>query len=120
MKVKEYLEHLKVSNDVTFIIAKAEKYENVQSYYPVYKTTPIYKVSEWKNNESGILDYVVLNNKQNPIDWLSGSRWNNQFEAGRLECILAIKQEELYTLYSNKEQADSLEKFIENEINNQN
>jgi hypothetical protein len=118
MKVKEYLElSLNGYDNVTFIIAKAEKYEHAPGYYPVYKTTPMLRASEWKNSND-IQDYIILNNKQKPIDWLSGAKWGNQFEWGRLECMLIIKQEELYTLYS-KEEADSLEKYIEKEINNQ-
>ena len=114
MKVREYLDKkLNIANDVTFIVAKAEKDEHTPFYHSVYATTPIHTVSEWK--DSKMMDYIILNDKQNPIDWLSGATWNNRFKSGDLTCMLVISQEDMYTLYS-KEQADRMEKFIENKI----
>ena len=115
MTVKEYFKnHLKDNDSVTFIIAKAEKDAMSPFYHPTYATTPINYVWQWIKNDK-IMDYIILNDKQSPIDWLSGAKWNNQFNRGYLTCMLIISREELHTLYS-KEQADSMEKFIENEI----
>lgn len=114
MTVKEYFKkYLKDNNAVTFIIAKAEKDKATPFYHPVYNTTPILHVWEWLEDDK--MDYIVLNDKQAPIDWLSGSSWNNAFKRGDLTCMLIISREEFYTLYS-QEQANSMEKFIENEI----
>ena len=115
MTVKEYLEKYRKDNvSVTFIVAKAEKDEMSPFYHPVYMTTPIFNVWEWMKNDK-MMDYIVLNDNQAPIDWLSGANWNNRYNHGDLTCMLVISKEELHTLYS-KEQAASIEKFIEKEI----
>lgn len=114
MTVKEYFKkYLKDNDSVTFIIAKAEKDETTPFYHTVYNTTPILCVWEWLEVDE--VDYIVLNDKQPPIDWLSGASWNNTFKRGDLTCMLIISRDELHTLYS-EEQADSMEKFIDNEI----
>lgn len=114
MTVKEYFNrYLKDNNSVTFIVAKAKKDDATPFYHPVYSTTPILCVWEWM--ETDIVDYIVLNNNQAPIDWLSGAMWIHQFNCGHLTSMLIISKEELHKLYS-KEQADSMEKYIENEI----
>lgn len=115
MTVKEYFNrYLKDNDSVTFIVAKAEKDKATPFYHQVYSTTPIYCVWEWLKNDK-MVDYIVLNDKQAPIDWLSGAMWNNQFNCGHLTSMLIISKEELHKLYS-KEQADSIEKYIENKI----
>ena len=115
MTVKEYFEnHLKENDKVTFIVAKAEKDKTTPFYSPVYTTTPIRCVWEWLEVDN-VMNYIILNDKQPPIDWLSGAKWNNDFKRGNLTCMLVISRDELYTLYS-KEQANSMEKFIDNEI----
>lgn len=115
MIVKEYFnKYLKDGNSVTFIVAKAEKDNATPFYHPAYITTPICYVREWLKNDK-MVDYIVLNDKQPPIDWLSGAKWSSQFNCGFLTCILIISREELHKLYG-EEQVDSIEKFIENEI----
>lgn len=113
MKVKEYLQNKKPSDQVTFVVVKAEKDEHSPFYHNAYTTTPIMYVQDVVNSK--INDYIILNDKQNPIDWLSGAKWNNWFKADHLMCMLVISQEEFYKMYS-KEQADGMELFIEKEI----
>lgn len=115
MTVKEYFQkYLKDSNSVAFIIAKAEKDEASPFYHAIYRTTPMRGVYEWLNGGS-TLDYIVLNDKQAPIDWLSGVPWINHFKSGHLINMLIISKEDLDVLYG-QEGANSMEKFIEEKI----
>lgn len=119
MTVREYFkrygngENVHGIREVTFIIAKAEKDEHSPYNHPVYTTTPIRVVGEWM--ESKIMDYIVLNDCQPPIDWMSGAMWKHQFKRGWLTSMLIISREELCKLYS-EEQAASMEAFINKEI----
>ena len=115
MTVKEYFDmYLQKNDHVTFIITRAEKDTTTPFYHNVYTTTPIFCVWEWLKNDK-MMDCIILNDKQPPIDWLSGAIWNNMFNRNDLDCMLVISRDELYTLYS-KEQADSLERFIDKTI----
>lgn len=115
MKVKEYfqLAQLGKYSDVTFIKARARKDANTPFHHAEYQTTPICPVIEWC--DSKLMSYIVLNNKQAPIDWLSGAKWLHNFNCGNLHSLLIISEEDLKTLYGEK-QAQSMEKYIDDEI----
>lgn len=110
MKVKEYFKKYNVNGDVTFIIAKAEKDSNTPFYHSVYETTPMQHVSRWC--ESDVAEYIVLNDHQTPIDWLSGAKWKTQYDSGWLKCMLVIAKDDLVTMYSEK-QAEGIAQFCE-------
>lgn len=117
MNVRQYFDLLgkdKIFTQATFIIARAVKDNHSPSYHAEYRTTPIYTVEEWLNNAK-ILDYIVLNDKQAPIDWLSGAPWINWYNGGHLLSLLVIPRDELETLYS-QDQARSMEEYIERKI----
>ena len=61
------------------------------------------------------MDYYILNDKQCPIDWLSGAIWTYAFNRGRLISLLVISKEDLETLFS-KEQASSMIEYIDKKI----
>lgn len=115
MKVKEYLELAQIGkySDITFIKARARKDANTPFYHAEYQTTPICTVNEW--NDSKLMNYIVLNNKQAPIDWLSGAPWLHRFNAGHLQSLLIISEEDIKLLYS-ETQAQSIEQYIDSEI----
>lgn len=114
MTVREHLEKFNQYVDVTFIKARARKDANTPGYHPEYQTTPIRTIDEWKN--SNIMDYYVLNDKQCPIDWLSGALWQPAFNNGRLISLLVISKKDLELLYST-EQATSMIQYIDEKIN---
>lgn len=113
MTVKEYLSNFNQYMDVTFIKARARKDANTPYYHAEYQTTPIRTIEEWE--KSNIMNYYVLNNKQCPIDWLSGALWKARFYNGSLLSLLVISKEDIELLYS-KDQAASLIEYIEKEI----
>lgn len=113
MLVKDYLRNLDAFQDVTFIKTIAQKDDNSPFYDEVYQTTPIRQASEWQN--SAIKDFYILNDKQCPIDWLSGARWKNRFNRGDLKSLLVISKEDLEKLYSPKQAAELID-YIEKEI----
>lgn len=114
MKVKEYLSKIKRYEKVTFLVARARKYENENHYHPEYGTTPIRYVEEW---EYGVMeDYIVLNHNQPPIDWLSGCPWVNWHKTGELRCLLVIAEEDFSKLYPSEEQRRHTEDFCERKI----
>ncbi len=114
MKVKEYFERMNLHDDVTFVKARARKDANTPYFHPEYQTTPIHSVGTWQTNEK-ILNSIILNDKQMPIDWLSGAMWGNAVKSGSLKCLLIISKEDFENLYS-KEQCDSIERFIEGQL----
>lgn len=122
MKVKEYLERLAKSgrySEVTFIKARAREDNGAPFYHAEYQTTPIWNVDEWlspRYNNGRLLDSVVLNDKQMPIDWLSGSNWSDLVKCGRLRCLLVVSQEDFALLYKSKEQRESMEAYIEKKL----
>ena len=111
MLVREFLKDIK--GQVTFIKARARKDAHTPFYHAEYQTTPIRFVGEWKNE---ILDYIILNDAQPPIDWLSGAPWKISFDRGCLTSLLVISPEDLELLYSSKEQRDHMIKFIDEKI----
>ena len=114
MTVREYLKARNKYADVTFIKAIARKDERTPGYHAEYQTTPIRTIAELE--KSNLMDYYVLNDKQSPIDWLSGAPWKVAFDNGRLISLLVISKEDLETLFS-KEQASSIIEYIDKEIN---
>ena len=113
MLVKEFLSNKPDYKNATFIKARARKDANTPFYHPEYQETPIRTVCEWKGD---ILDYIILNDAQAPIDWLSGSKWKNAFDRGELISLLVISAEDLELLYPDKRQRDGLIEFIGSQI----
>ena len=115
MTVREYLKDCNKYTDVTFINAKALKDAHTPGYHTEYHTTLIRTLVEWE--KSNLMDYYILNDKQCPIDWLSGAPWKVGFDNGRFISLLVISKEDLETLYS-KEQAASMIEYIDKKISN--
>ena len=113
MLVKGCLNNKPGYKNVTFREARARKDANTPFYHPEYQETPIRMVYEWKGD---ILDYIILNDAQTPIDWLSGSKWKNAFDRGELISLLVISAEDLELLYPDKRQRDGLIEFIGSQI----
>ena len=113
MTVREYLKDCNKYADVTFIKARARKDAHTPWYHAEYQTTPIRTLAAWK--KSNLMDYYILNDKQCPIDWLSGAIWKYAFNSGRLISLLVISKEDLETLFS-KEQASSMIEYIDKKI----
>ena len=114
MTVREYLKDCNEYADVTFIKAIARKNVHTPGYHAEYQTTSIRTLVEWE--KSNLMDYYILNDKQCPIDWLSGAHWKFAFDNGRLISLLVISKEDMETLYS-KEQATSIIEYIDKKIN---
>lgn len=114
MKVKEYLEQHKVEK-ITLIKARARKDANTPFYHQEYQTTPIFYKDELERMES-LMDYIILNDKQTPIDWLSNVGWTNWFNRGDLKCMLIISEEDFALLYPSETQRQDLIKYIDNKI----
>ena len=113
MTVREYLKDCNKYTDVTFIKAIARKDKHTPAYHAEYQTTPIRMLVEWE--KSNLMDYYILNDKQCPIDWLSGTHWKVDFDNGRLISLLVISKEDLETLYP-KEQVASIIEYIDKKI----
>ena len=113
MTVREYLKDCNKYADVTFIKARARKDARTPGYHVEYQTTPIRTLAEWE--KSNLMNYYILNDKQCPIDWLSGAIWKYAFNSGRLISLLVISKEDLETLFS-KEQASSMIEYIDKKI----
>ena len=115
MIVREYLSRFSENTSVTFVKARARKDAHSPHHHAEYQTTPIFRISELNNSNAEILSYFILNDRQQPIDWLSGARWTPMFENGQLLSLLVISEKDLETLYCHS-QAQSLIKFIDEEI----
>ena len=111
MTVKDFVEAY-APKDITFIKARARKDAHTPYYHAEYQTTCIY--NSW-NMTSMLDDYLVLNDRQAPVDWLSGAQWGLAFSSGRLESLLIISTEDLVQLYGHK-QAKSMIDYIDAEI----
>ena len=117
MKVREYLLKLKEYSDVTFIKARARKDAHTPYYHPEYQTTPFWSAKTWlSDSNEKLMDSIVLNDKQMPIDWLSGFTWSGKVSSGDLKCLLVVGQEDFKLLYKSKEQRDSMEAYIEEKL----
>lgn len=113
MLVKEYLSKFNENKQVTFIKAVARKDENTPFFHEEYQTTPIRSIYEFE--KSPIMNCYVLNHKQPPIDWLSGSSCQHQFNKGDILSLLVISKEDMALLYNPKQAVEIIE-FIEKEI----
>lgn len=113
MTVREYLKDCNKYTDVTFIKARARKDAHTPGYHAEYQTTLIRTLVEWE--KSNLMDYYILNDKQCPIDWLSGTHRKVDFDNGRLISLLVISKEDLETLYP-KELAASIIEYIDKKI----
>ena len=103
--------------DVTFSKARARKDEHTPGYHAEYQTTPIKSIAEWE--KSNLMDYYILNDKQCPIDWLSGAPWKVAFDNGRLISLLVISKDDLKMIYSSDEQIIRIIKYIDSKIRRQ-
>lgn len=97
MTVLEYLMKTKV-HEITFIKARARKDAASPFYHPEYQTTPMYSRGEALNMKK-LSDYIVLNDRQESITWLSGADWNIHIRKGIARCLLVISPEDFKTLY---------------------
>ena len=114
MTVKEYVEKLKVTQ-ITFIKARARKDAYSPFYHAEYQTTPMFYRDEVKRE--GILsDYIILNDRQAAIDWLSGANWNNAIKSGWAQCLLVINPSDFALLISSEEQRESMIKHIDKKL----
>ena len=113
MLVKEFikLRGLTELDDITFVKARARKDANTKFYHTEYQTTPI--MSPEKCGK--LLDYIVLNDQQPPIEWAGGQTWTNWFKSGRLTSLLVISKEDLLLLY-HENQANDLIAHIDKAI----
>lgn len=117
MRVRNYLEKLSASQDVTFIKARARKDANTPFYHPEYQTTPIWKAGEWLASTSDrLMDSIVLNDRQMPIDWLCGAKWGDAVKNGTLRCLLVVSPDDFAALYRGKDQRESMEKHCEDRL----
>ena len=115
MTVKDYFKIIGKYDSVTFIKARARKDAHTPFYHPEYQVTPIRTVNEWC--QCDIVDYIILNDNQMPIDWLSGASWGNQVKRGSLKCLLVISRADGELLYNEKQFAQT-EKYIGEIIQN--
>ena len=116
MRVREYLELRKEVSQVTFIKARARKDAATPRYHQEYQTTPLFYTREVFKNNMCLLDYIILNDEQEPIEWLSGSNWKHGFKKGIMLSMLVVSEEDFALLLPSKEQRESIEKYITKEI----
>ena len=114
MLVRDYINQFNITGNITFIKAEAREDAHTPYYHPEYRTLPIYHVSEL--DQTAIKDYIVLNNAQHPIDWLTGANWGTDFERGTLASLLVISNEDLELLYRDATQREDLIRGIEKRI----
>lgn len=111
MKVKDYLQTHEWS-EVSFIIAKAVEDVTTPLFHPEYKTSSLLHHFE---DISYYDNYLILNDKAMPLDWLSGATWGNAVRCGRAKCLLIINRKDLITLFG-EDQANSTIKYIDSKI----
>lgn len=115
MTVGEYLKRMKKNDDVAFITARAVKDDNTPFYHAEYHTGSWCRVEDVLGN--CMADYIILNDKQPAISWLSGVDWNNDLRRGTLKRnFLVIKEADLETLVPSKEQREHMIKYIEGRL----
>lgn len=116
MRVRDYLHSIGNNTEVTFIKVKARKDARTPFYHPEYQTTPIYTTWEWLDGENErLLNSVVLNDNQPPLEWKDGG-WKNWFDKGFLKCLLIVSESDFELLYPDREQREHSERFIEEKI----
>ena len=117
MRVRKYLETLKPLQEVTFIKARARKDAHTPYYHAEYQETPIYMAKDWlKNTSTKLLDNIILNDRQAPIQWACGADWTTAATNGQLKCLLVISEDDFATLYPDKKQRNGMEAFIESRM----
>lgn len=107
MTRKEWLERLRMNDEVTFIIAKAVKDDYSPMYHNEYRTTPIRTVSDWLSSEND--KYIVINADHSPIDITNG--WVNWYKTGDLKCAIITTTDDIYTLYGEKQGSKMIEYY---------
>lgn len=113
MKVRDYVARLSPSDQITFIKARARKDAHTPGYHAEYQTTPLQRVVDWGDK---IMDYIILNDKQPAITWLSGVDWNPQIRKGWAKCLLVIHPEDFALLYPCENQRKAMEYYIERKL----
>lgn len=113
MLVKEFikLKGLTELDDVTFVKARARKDAHTNGYHLEYQKTPIMSPDKCGK----LLDYIVLNDQQPPIEWAGGQTWTNWFNSGRLTSLLVISKEDLLLIY-HENQANDIISHIDKAI----
>ena len=114
MTVKTYLEMLNKPMDITFIKARARKDANTPRYHTEYQTTPLLSRIECKK-EAILADYIILSDKQRPIDWLCAAPWDRPW----VLCLLVISPDDLALLYPNEEQRNGIIKDVDSKLSNE-
>ena len=115
MTVKEYVKNTKV-HQITFIKARARKDAQTPFYHAEYQTTPLFNRAEVES-ENILSNYIILNDKQSAIEWLSGAGWNNGIKSGWICCLLVINPNDFALLVPSEEQRIGIEKYIEKKLN---
>ena len=113
MTVAEYAKRTTAPH-MTFIKARARKDAHTPFYHPEDQTTPLYYTFEVEQKNI-LSDYIVLNDKQESITWLSGADWNNWIRKGMARCLLVISPDDMQTLYPGK-QGDEMVEYIEKKL----
>ena len=117
MKVRDYLQRLGQYQNVTFLIARAVKDDHSPFFHAEYRTTPMRMAKEWLSyNNEPILDSIVLNDKQQPITWLSGADWSGMIRSGLAVCLLVIHQTDFSLMYVSSEQRKHIVSYIEKKL----
>lgn len=111
MTVKTYLEKLDKPVEITFIKARARKDARTPFYHAEYQTTPLFSRIECKE-EAILANYIILSDKQRPIDWLCGATWDRPW----VLCLLVISPDDLALLYPNEEQRNGMIESVDNQL----
>ena len=106
MKLTEWLQSKGQNDSATFVIAKAARWEGAPGHTFEYKTTPIRTVWEWLEGNTGE-KYIVINANHPPID-VTGN-WVRWYEKGRVLCAMITTEEDVRTIYSEKQAEDMLD-----------
>ena len=112
MKLREFLEIKRKNSkcvDYTFTIVKVVKDDNTPFYHYEYYQTPVRALWEW--DKCRINDYIVINASACPID-ITGA-WQSRYNKGMLENVIIIKEQDLFTRYSENQAKDMLEWYDE-------
>ena len=126
MTVKEYLSKIGIdehsSKHICFVIGKVIK-ESSQHFADYYRNTPMLCAYEWfqdyKDHPSkSVLNFNVINTKQQVVSWLSGADWNPAIERGECISLLIMSDEELSKYYCESQWKETL-KYIDKKIEEQ-
>lgn len=114
MKVKEYLEHMHDAQQVMFIKARARKDAHTPFYHAEYQTTPVYYTRAWM--ASKLTDSVILNDRQMPIEWLSGAKYSAAVMSGNIKCLLVASEEDFALLIPDEVQRAEMVQYIDEQL----